>query len=1478
MLTIKKIEKFATAAALAAVISFCGSGAYGAQLVLSDSPLFLSANVPPMNLLVMGRDHKLYYEAYNDHSDLDGDGVLDTRYKGYELKNPVPAAPDSPYKIDYYGYFDSFKCYTHDGTQFNPVAETLVEGGIRTKKCSGQWSGDYLNYLTTSRIDALRKVLYGGYRSTDTSTDTVLQRAHIPQDAHSWGKEYSASDGYNISDYTPYSMPASGTRHLFANTTPRTANGLNELPKLRVLLNRSDRIWNWVSKERPVADAGYATLDADLTVRVRVCVYGGTLPMEDNCLTYPSGNAKPTGLLQEFGENDTMLFGLLSGSYSKNTSGGVLRRAMGSIQDEIELNDGRFKTAYNGIITTLNRLHTTGFNTSHEYTCGWTSASRVINEGECQMWGNPIAEMMYEGVRYFAGKSAATPSFAVAFGAGEEADLPGGGLPVATWNDPYASPRPACTKPFQTVISDINPSYDSDQLPGTYFGSFSGDVSGLDVSTIGQTIWDREIGGSGTYFIGQSGALSDDAPTAKTVTSFGNIRGMAPEEPTKQGSYYSASVAHFARTNDISNATGTQNMNTFAVALASPLPKIEIPVGTRKITLVPFAKSVGGCLGADGAFKATNQIVDFYVDSLTATSGRFRVNFEDVEQGADHDMDAIVIYEYEVSGNTVTVRLTSEYAAGCIIQHIGYVISGTESDGIYLEVRDRDTAEDTDPDYALDTPNTTDALPFTASRTFIAGTTSGAEILKDPLWYAAKWGGFSEGASGNGIPDSAAEWDADGDTVPDNYFLVTNALKLNEQLSNAFADIVSRVASASSASVNSGSINSGSKLYQAKFNSGNWTGQLLAYNINANGSLASAASWDAATRIPTPDNRRIITVNTNGSSANTYVNGVPFRFTASASTGIDTLRKRQLDNATSSPWNATLQERRLNYLRGDATHEAVNGGIFRTRETKLGDIISSSPVFVGRPSLTYSDTVAPAPYSTFKATYANRTPVVYVGANDGMLHAFNANTGDELLGFIPGAVFKNLKTLTNRGYNHKFYVDGSPTVADAYFDGGWKTVLVGGLNAGGQTIYALNITNPANFSEANADYDASANPNGIFMWEYADADLGYTYSQPLVVRARNSNSARRWVAIFGNGYNNRENDGSRSSTGYAYLYVVDLATGALIRKISTNTGSTTTPNGLATPVAADLDGDGIAESVYAGDLLGNLWKFDLNNDDPAQWRVAYTSSGNPAPLFVARDAGGNRQPITSQPRIIRGPGSVGAIVLFGTGQFLEPNDKSSTAAQTLYGIYDNNSGANSDIVVRSELLQQTILSEFTATFGSTSREVRVTSDNAVTTTTRGWYLDLLDAPNPPGTARGERMISTPRVRNGRVIFVTIVPGGTDPCAQGGKTRLTELDAVSGSRLDDAPLDLNGDGLINDDDNVEIVLPDNTRVDVPVSSVTLGVNYGTAPGVISGGDAEYYYISGDDNGGPNPLGADDIQAERGAPGDNARGRQSWRQLR
>jgi type IV pilus assembly protein PilY1 len=610
-------------------------------------------------MIVMGRSHKLYYEAYNDASDLDGDGDLDVGYK--------------PDEIDYYGYFDSFKCYTYDSGngRFNPTSlSTSNAAATNNKACSGtnEWSGDLLNYLTMSRMDAMRKVLYGGYRSTDTASETILQRVYIPQEAHSWGKEYKdvATHGFDMTEYSPLSLPTSGNRHLFASTTLSD----NGTPILRVLTNNSNRIWQWVSKERPVADTSLGT-PTDYKVRVKVC--DTSVGVESNCKLYPGTDGqygagqdsyKPIGLLQRYGETEQMLFGLMTGSYEKNTSGGVLRKTVSLIADEIDAHTGEFEylddSNVKGIIKTIDKLRIKNYDYSdYSYEPNWPDAwitTRAMTEGEFPDWGNPTAEIMYEALRYFSGAGSATSAFD--YSSGDDVDL---GLPKATWDDPYSLSDRWCSQPFMLVVSDINPSYDSDQLPGSVFEDSTGskwpevtlgdDGNKLNVEKELDTISITE-GISGNYYIGDKAGSYDSSCSPKSLSTLKDVRGLCPEEPTKQGGYYSASVAYYGHQNDMNSATSDQKVLTYSVGLASPLPRIEIQLGNpvQTITLVPFAKSVGGCLDIkpSNAFTPTNTIVDFYVESISSTSGTFRVNFEDVEQAADHDMDAIATYTYQV--------------------------------------------------------------------------------------------------------------------------------------------------------------------------------------------------------------------------------------------------------------------------------------------------------------------------------------------------------------------------------------------------------------------------------------------------------------------------------------------------------------------------------------------------------------------------------------------------------------------------------------------------------------------------------------------------------------------------------------------------------------------------------------------------------------------------------------------------------------
>jgi type IV pilus assembly protein PilY1 len=591
-------------------------------------------------------------------------------------------------------------------------------------------------------------------------------------------------------------------------------------------------------------------------------------------------------------------------------------------------------------------------------------------------------------------------------------------------------------------------------------------------------------------------------------------------------------------------------------------------------------------------------------------------------------------------------------------------------------------------------------------------------------------------------------------------------------------------------------------------------------------------------------------------------------------------RLANLDATRIGQLGATLTERTdvLNYLRGDRSLERQNGGPYRVRGGVLGDVVSSAPFYVAAPLFRYSDSIAPAPYSAFVAANSGRQPMVYVGANDGMLHAFSVDSSGagavaEEFAFIPSPVFRNMKNLTDINYTHQFYVDGTPTVVDAYLEdlGGtpaskWRTVLVGGLGKGGQGVYALDVTNPANLTESQA--------SNIKLWEFTDADdadLGYTYSRPAIVKLHNG----KWAAVFGNGYNNTASpagDTHVSSTGNAALYFVNIATGALMKKITVPVGmaqdplSQSRPNGLGTPAMVDIDGDRVVDRAYVGDIFGNMWKFDLTDVNEVNWDVAMTDavSGAPIPLFVARNAAGGVQPITTRPQVTRAPKGRGMIILFGTGKFMEAIDRdpASVVPQSFYGLYDNGEATT---IARTSLLQQTILAEVSSDpdgDGNFTR-FRVTSNNPLLSNQKGWYMNLLA---PPNVFEGEMQVTDPGLRNGRVVFTTLIPD-PNPCSKGGKSWVLDLNAYTGSRSAFTPADINGDRLFNTADFLTI-----GGVGTVAISGIGDNNISSAFRFISGGadDPSDYGIGTTTGGTANVF--------RFNPGPGAVGRQSWRQLR
>ncbi|ACR12933.1 type IV pilus biogenesis protein [Teredinibacter turnerae T7901] len=686
-------------------------------------------------------------------------------------------------------------------------------------------------------------------------------------------------------------------------------------------------------------------------------------------------------------------------------------------------------------------------------------------------------------------------------------------------------------------------------------------------------------------------------------------------------------------------------------------------------------------------------------------------------------------------------------------------------------------------------------------------------------------------------------------------------------LVSALSEISGRNASSASVATSTGQISSDTAVFQAQFNSGDWSGQLYSYSLNADDSVNVATpNWEASQVLDTQNfNTGRTIISHNGTR------GIPFRFPGNyRSRGANEMSDWDLyflmwdsapyslltNDAGQIAANQQYGTDLINYLRGDRSNEGGNSGDLRPRTTVLGDIVASDPKYVGPPAFGYPDDLESASYDAFRTARANRAPMVYVGANDGMLHGFAAANGQEKLAYVPRPVFKNLHKLAESPYDHKYFVDAAPTVVDAFWNGAWHSVLVGALGHGGQGIFALDVTNPASFSEASA--------SNIALWEFTDSndsDMGFSYSEPSIAKMANG----QWVAVFGNGYNNTENDLAISASGHAVLYIVDIATGALVKKIDTTVGDTTTPNGLASPALVDVNGDYVVDYIYAGDLRGNMWKFDVTDTSPNNWDVAWTSGGNKYPLFNA----GIGHPITTRPAVGLHPTSAGQLVYFGTGKYIETHDNTADLQpdQSFYAIWDKNldTGVSVAAVRRAQLLGQEITNEITTTIGGYNYDLRLTSDNPIDWSSHlGWYIDLVNRNASPVDNLGERQVTESLLRNGRIIFSTHVPSSA-PCSPGGSSWLMELDAYTGGHLDEAPFDLDRNHVFDDADydyntpGVEDVPPGGLRPQEGIIS---------SPGVLRDNNREVKYLSGS-------TGAISDFAE--STGAQNIGRQSWREL-
>ena len=692
-----------------------------------------------------------------------------------------------------------------------------------------------------------------------------------------------------------------------------------------------------------------------------------------------------------------------------------------------------------------------------------------------------------------------------------------------------------------------------------------------------------------------------------------------------------------------------------------------------------------------------------------------------------------------------------------------------------------------------------------------------------------------------------ASYNGRGDFV--SVFDASDFSEAIDEVEDSFSIAASNFGSTTAVAFNSSSITQDTLVFRTFSNLATNSGELVAQRVNPNGTFNVNSNgdpvfeWSAAEELDaiSPNSRNILTYEP------TSQQGRTFEITASATTGLSGAQQSDLTMPSPTTPPATFVEDRVDYLRGDRSNEGTDfmAGEMRERVDNtvngirtgavLGDIVHSNPVFVGEPPFANRfggafPSASGETYFEFRFANQSRDQLVYVGANDGMLHAFQVSDGAEKFAYVPNVLLDKVGEYTTPSYDHLFYVDSTPSVNDAYIElrgGGspeWRTVLVNGLGAGGQGYFALDITDPNNI-----DTDS-------VMWEFTDSDdidLGYSFSVPVIAMSNApATGGKQWVAIFGNGYNNTEVDGFDSTTGNAAIYIVFLeegyngwTAGSDFIKLDTGIGDPTSPNGIGGVTGIDTDGNGTIDRLYAGDLRGNVYIVDMSSTNEASWD--FTSNL----LFTAtyEDTLGVEipQPITTKPTVIDNPEG-GYLVIVGTGSYFTTDDALNTDIQSIYALWDDTRpGGDTSTISKyspSDLVEQ----EFTTQVDNDGFVIRTVSLNTVDyglpTPPRGWFIDF-DVP-PPGSGSGvqfpgERAVRNLQLRNNQLFFSTVIPQDGMSCSATSGGFGLSVDPITGSVGVEVIFDINIDGLFDANDNLNGVTGQ--------ANIVVGTQFESSPG-------------------------------------------------
>lgn len=1207
----------------------------------------------------------------------------------------------------YLGYFDPAKCYDYNSNTgagyFTPVS------GVTGPVCTGHWSGNMLNWALMTSLDEFRQALTGGNRSVDTTSTTVLKRSNLNSQTNIQNfpikiLSSSSSTGFSPSSVIGDSKYSSlNTVYLFSYQQGSS-----------FIISNNYTAPNKNNNNTPtVVNDGNNNFYTVYNAQVQVCVPG---MLESNCNSahastdYPGAGQynKPEGLIQQ---NYTRIrvgasaYAFLKGDAHPNGAVRALLRDNGP-------------TTYNGYGTPQTNSYSE-----------WDGSTGIFNS-------NPDS----------ADSTYATAPGSVAF----------------------------------TDSGTIN-----------YLNKFGYSKGYEQYDSVSDLYW-----ATLAYYMQvplDAGYTSGLTQSNSTDPSFPVFTGTA------------VASAGSPTINDPIQYT-CQNNAIVTIGDAHTWYDTAVP------TSAPPSQSTGGTLLSPltpNSTVATALDVSKYVTKLG--------NLPLIEaQGTTAASQTMAQYAGTTTLGTVyEINGPNEYAT--------YNMAGMAYYAHINDIRADITGNQKITTYTVDVlePGIFDGSKNdpTYNPSSLTGGTGTGGAGPDMYWLAAKYGGFND-VNGDGQPANMLTWHtnstsaATNDLRPDNYFpgnqanLIQNGLK---QIFNNVASTASQTGAGLTVSSSRVLANvtantapyyapvAGFPAYTTAYTPVVWTGDVTGFIATTSGTsvttatgstpwhaqiqldtLTQAATASGTTTLAWSTGRRIVTWD--GSK------GVPFRYA-------------NLSSTEQAAMDATTHGSQLvDYLRGDKSNE---GTLFRTRTHILGDIVNSGATLVQNAlSPSYSEATNPG-YTAFSKTIANRQPVIYVGANDGMLHAFEADFtgatstnavtggGSELFAYVPSMVFNgpnntplvdglpalaNLNGVSTNNFAHHFYVDATPQVADVDFtyisDGtaapattattaNWHTILVGGLGKGGKGIYALDVTSVPQAVDTSSSATVETSQAANVLWEFTEADMGYSYGAPLIIKTRKYG----WVVAITSGYNNT----GGTLAGHGILYILSAKTGKLLQKIDTGVGSATAPAGLtqATAYSQDIT-DGTVDQIYAGDLLGNVWRFDLTES-------ATDSSGNPtgnypSPTLLATLIVSNKpQPITTAPRIELSISSTGLTTLrwvfVGTGQFLDISDLTTTQQQTMYALRDGSGTTPSTTglpLTRSSLTAVTDL-----TVGASL------SDSSL-----GWYYDLTGSAG--GTNGGtERIVVNPAATAGLNVlaWVTVIPS-SDPCSLQGAIYATDYTGVS----------------------------------------------------------------------------------------------------